>query len=193
MPTIKYSCNVCGKVHDTEKDADLCENSHPKLTFVKATDYNVEFEDDNKAYPRHILCTTETGDTLIYGYNGFVEAQSKPEELIDPIPAEYHRCEDIYNILRKAEKEFTDYNIISTGYGDMYCRYNKDEKRKEFIFFNDDKIIVYIHSTPNLYSCTEYDINDPQLNGFKNTADGIHEHNLNDDVTFRLLTARVTK
>jgi hypothetical protein len=73
MALVKYSCEVCGRVWDTEKDANACQETHQLVTAIKECRFKKKA--DPEKYPNSLVCTMADGSELIY-YIGRAENQT---------------------------------------------------------------------------------------------------------------------
>lgn len=72
MALVKYACETCGRVWDTEAEANTCTETHQGVVLVTECRYRKKAEPEK--YPNSILCTMADGESIVY-YIGRAEKQ----------------------------------------------------------------------------------------------------------------------
>jgi hypothetical protein len=68
MPIVIYKCKVCGKTLPDYEMAEICENSHEKITEIAEQKY---YDPEYKSYtdlPEFLTCKTSSGKIVTYKF-----------------------------------------------------------------------------------------------------------------------------
>lgn len=87
MAVVKYACEICGKIWDTEEEAATCQGTHKSVVSVKECKFKKKAEPDK--YPHSIVCEMSDGEDITYY---IARAEKQPADPIEYKPQERHPC-----------------------------------------------------------------------------------------------------
>ncbi len=83
MALIKYSCEVCHRLWDTEEQADACEATHKGATEILECRYKKKAQPE--LYPSSLLMKMADGKQIVY-YMGRAEKQPTTPLKYESVP-----------------------------------------------------------------------------------------------------------
>lgn len=87
MAVVKYACETCGKIWNTEEEATTCQETHKPVVSVMECRFKRKADPDK--YPNSIVCKMADDEEVVYY---IARADKQPQTPIEYKPQERHPC-----------------------------------------------------------------------------------------------------